>query len=315
MNRPCWPVVFMGTPAFAVPSLEALIHYGGVEVAAVVTQPDRPKGRGLAVVPPPVKVLAEQAKIPVLQPEKIRTENFLGGMRKLSPQVIIVVAYGNILPPELLAIPPRGAINLHASLLPKYRGAAPIQWALINGEETTGVTIMQLDEGMDTGPIFLMEEIKIEPTDTAATLHDRLASLGARALIKTLDGLQKGTIIARPQPNTGVSYAPMLKKEDGRIDWQQPAGEIFNLIRGLDPWPGSYSFWRGKLCHLYKPRIIEGAEKKMPGEIIRADDSGLLVATGRDYIIITEIKIEGGRRMAVADFRRGHKIDIGEKLG
>jgi methionyl-tRNA formyltransferase len=177
---------------------------------------------------------------------------------------------------------------------------------------------MQLDEGMDTGPIFFMEEIKIEPTDTAGTLHDRLASLGARSLIKTLDGLQKGTSIAsiaRPQPKTGVSYAPILKKEDGRIDWRQPAGEIFNLIRGLDPWPGSYSFWRGKLCHLYKPRLIEGAEKKMPGEIIRADDSGLLVATGRDYILITEIKIEGSRRMAIADFRRGHKIDIGEKLG
>ncbi|TSA09479.1 MAG: methionyl-tRNA formyltransferase [Deltaproteobacteria bacterium] len=315
MNPPRWRIVFMGTPSFAVPSLETLIHYGGVEVAAVVTQPDRPKGRGLAVSPPPIKVLAEQAKIPVLQPEKIRTENFLGGMRKLSPQVIIVVAYGKILPPELLAIPPRGAINVHASLLPKYRGAAPIQWALINGEETTGVTIMQLDEGMDTGPIFLMEEIKIEPTDTTGTLHDRLASLGARALIKTLDGLQKGTIIPRPQPKTGVSYAPMLKKEDGRIDWRQPAGKIFNLIRGLDPWPGSYSYWRGKLCHLYKPRLFEGAEKKAPGEIIQADDSGLLVATGSDYILITELKIEGSRRMAVADFRRGHKIDIGEKLG
>lgn len=315
MNPPRWRIVFMGTPSFAVPSLEALIHYGGVEVAAVVTQPDRPKGRGLAISPPPIKVLAEQAKIPVLQPEKIRTENFLGGMRKLSPQVIIVVAYGKILPPELLAIPPRGAINVHASLLPKYRGAAPIQWALINGEETTGVTIMQLDEGMDTGPILLMEEIKIEPTDTAGTLHDRLAGLGARALIKTLDGLQKGTIIPRPQPKTGVSYAPMLKKEDGRIDWRQPAEKISNLIRGLDPWPGSYSYWRGKLCHLYKPRLFEGAEKKAPGEIIQADDSGLLVATGRDYILITEIKIEGSRRMAVADFRRGHKINIGENLG
>ncbi len=315
MNPPPWRIVFMGTPAFAVPSLEDLIHYGGVEVATVVTQPDRPRGRGLAVAPPPVKVLAEQAKIPILQPEKIRTEKFLGEMRKSAPEVIIVVAYGNILPPELLAIPPRGAINVHASLLPNYRGAAPIQWALIKGEEKTGVTIMQLDAGMDTGPILLVEETEIGLEDTTGILHDRLASLGAKALIRTIDGLQKGTIIPRPQPNTGVSYAPMLKKEDGRIDWQQPAREIFDLIRGLDPWPGSYSFWRGKLCHLYKPRIIAGAKEEMPGEIIRADDSGLLVAAGRDYILITEIKIEGGRRMAVADFHRGHKINIGEKLG
>lgn len=315
MNRPPWPVVFMGTPAFAVPSLEALIYFNEVEVVAVVTQPDRPKGRGLSLRPSPVKVVAQQAGIPILQPEKRRSQDFLIKIRKLTPELIIVVAYGKILPPELLAIPPRGAINVHASLLPRYRGAAPIQWALIKGEETTGVSIMQLDEGMDTGPVFLMEETEIGPADTAGILHDHLAAIGARALIKTLEGLRKGTILPKPQATTGVSYAPMLQKKDGLIDWSRPAGEIFNLIRGLDPWPGSYSFWQGKLCHFYRPKVVEGPAKEAPGVIAGVDDSGLLIATGRGYVLLTEIKVEGSRRMSVADFRRGRKINAGDRLG
>ncbi len=315
MNRPPWKVLFMGTPAFAVPSLEALIHYDGVEIAAVITQPDRPKGRGLVLEPPPVKVVAQQTGLPVFQPEKIRTEDFLEKTRKMAPEVIIVVAYGKILPGKLLAVPPRGAINVHASLLPKYRGAAPIQWALIKGEKTTGVSIMQLDEGMDTGPVYLREEVRIELTDTAGVLHDRLAAIGARAMIRTLEGLRNDTIRPEPQPESGASYAPMLQKKDGLIDWNRSAREIFNLIRGLDPWPGGYSYWRSRLCHLYRPKVVGGPGKAQPGVVERVDDSGLTIVTGEDYILISEIKMEGGRRMPVADFRKGHKIAAGEKLG
>lgn len=315
MSSPPWSVVFMGTPVFAVPSLQALISYDQVVVAAVVTQPDRPKGRGLTTAPSPVKVLAQEAGLPVLQPEKIRDKDLLVEIRKLAPELIIVVAYGKILPSELLAIPPRGAINVHASLLPQYRGAAPIQWAIIKGEEITGVSTMQLDEGMDTGPVFLTRETRIKPTDTAGVLQNRLAALGAEALIQTLQGLRKGSLSPKPQSQTRVSYAPMLKKEDGLIDWQRPAIEIFNLVRGLDPWPGSYTFWRGRLCHFYGPLVIEGPVKEQPGTIVQLDESGLLVATGHGYIRLSEIKKEGGRRMPVADFRRGHKMEAGEKLG
>lgn len=310
-----WKAIFMGTPAFAVPSLESLVRYAGVDIVSVVTQPDQPKGRGLTLTPSPIKVVAHQIGLPVLQPEKIRNEEFLSLIRKQEPEIIIVVAYGKILPKALLEVPRLGAVNVHGSLLPKYRGAAPIQWAIINGERKTGVTIMKMDEGMDTGPVLLVEETEIQPTDTSGTLGERLAVIGANALIKALDGLRQGAIEPRPQSETIVSYAPILKKKDGLIDWRLSAELLSNLIRGLDPWPGSYSFWQGKLCHFFKPSPVDNTAAGEPGEILGVDNSGLLIATGKGCILLSEIKMEGSRRMSVADFRRGRAIKVGEVLG
>ncbi|MFH1147153.1 MAG: methionyl-tRNA formyltransferase [Pseudomonadota bacterium] len=313
--KPPWKAIFMGTPAFAVPSIESLIRYQGVDIMSVVTQPDQPKGRGLTLTPSPVKVIAHKTGLPVLQPEKIRNEEFLNTIRKHEPDIIIVVAYGKILPKALLEIPEFGAVNVHGSLLPKYRGAAPVQWAIINGEKRTGVTIMKMDEGMDTGPVLLTEETEIRPADTSGALGERLAVIGADALIKALEGLREGTIEPRPQPETIVSYAPLLKKKDGLIDWRLSAGLLFNLIRGMDPWPGSYSFWHGKLCHFFKPLPVDNPAAGEPGEILAVDNSGLVVATGKGCILLGEIKLEGSRRMSVAEFRRGRAIKTGEVLG
>lgn len=310
-----WKAIFMGTPAFAAPSLESLVRYAGVDIVSVVTQPDQPKGRGLTLTPSPIKVVAHQIGLPVLQPEKIRNEEFISIIRKQEPEIIIVVAYGKILPKALLEVPRLGAVNVHGSLLPKYRGAAPIQWAIINGERKTGVTIMKMDEGMDTGPVLLVEETEIQPTDTSGTLGERLAVIGANALIKALDGLRQGAIEPHPQPETIVSYAPILKKKDGLIDWRLSAELLSHLIRALDPWPGSYSFWQGKLCHFFKPSPVDSTAAGEPGEILGVDNSGLLIATGKGCILLSEIKMEGSRRMSVADFRRGRAIKVGEVLG
>jgi methionyl-tRNA formyltransferase len=305
-------IVFMGTPEFAVPSLKALIESGD-EVVAVVTQPDKPKGRGLEVTPPPVKTLAQKHGIPVLQPQKIKTEEFLKQLEELKPDIICVVAYGKILPKGILELPKYGCINVHASLLPKYRGAAPINWAIIRGEKVTGITTMKMDEGMDTGDILLQREVPIEDEDTAETLSHKLSLTGAEVLIETLNLLKEGKLKPIPQNHSQATYAPMLKKEDGEIDWGKTAEEIRNLVRGTLPWPGAYTFLDNKILKVYKVRVVEGQGK--PGEVIKSDKETLRVATGENALDILELQIEGGKRLDTATFLRGRKIREEPYLG
>lgn len=307
-----WRLVFMGTPAFAVPILRALIHSED-NVVAVVTQPDKPAGRGKKLSPPPVKVLAQKHGIPVLQPEKIKDPAFIEKLKDLAPDLIVVAAYGKILPKEILEIPPHGCLNVHASLLPKFRGAAPINWAIISGEKETGITIMLMDEGMDTGDILLQEAIPIGPEETAGELHDCLAELGARLVVEAIRGLKEGRIAPRKQPEEGVSYAPLLRKEDGLLDFSRPAHELAALIRGLDPWPSAYTYFRGKLLKLFRPQVISGETSAAPGEIVSLED-GLTIATGDGLLQVKEVQPEGKKRMSAAEFVRGYRPQIGEKL-
>lgn len=308
-----WRLVFMGTPAFAVPILKALLASED-EVVAVVTQPDKPAGRGKKLTPPPVKLLAQEHGVPVLQPTKIKDPEFLTKLRELAPEAIVVAAYGKILPREVLEIPPKGCINVHASLLPKFRGAAPINWAIIAGESETGVTIMQMDEGMDTGDILLMEAIPIGPEETAGELHDRLAALGAKLIVEALRGLKEGRIKPEKQPEKGVSYAPMLKKEDGFLDFTLPAEELSRLIRGLDPWPSAYAYFRGKLIKFFRPEAINEEVQAVPGEIVAVGEEGLLIATGKGLLRVREVQVEGKKRLSVADFIRGWRPRPGERF-
>lgn len=302
----------MGTPDFAVPCLQALID-AGKEIVAVVTQPDKPKGRGKLLAQPPVKGLALKHNIPVFQPEKIRDESFINTMRNFSPDIIVVVAYGKILPKAVLDIPPKGCINVHASLLPKYRGAAPINRAIINGEKETGVTTMLMDEGMDTGDMLLVEKVKIKDDDTASSLHDKLKEIGAALLIKTIKAVESDTINPVKQDDRGATYAPMLKKEDGRIDWTLKAEEIVNLIRGLNPWPGAYTRWEGKQIKIFKGVGRQAPDAKgEPGKIIDVSQEGICVAAGKGDLIITELQMENKNRMNVSDFIKGHRIVKGQ---
>ncbi|MDF1576918.1 MAG: methionyl-tRNA formyltransferase [Desulfurivibrionaceae bacterium] len=307
-------VVFMGTPEFAIPSLQALLD-SRHHVAAVVTQPDRPKGRGRKLTAPPVKELALQAGLPVLQPAAIRTAEFLEELRSYRADLFAVTAYGRILPGPLLNLPPFGTINVHGSLLPRYRGAAPVQWAILNGDAETGITIMRMDEGLDTGDILLPGVIPIAADDTAATLAVKLAGLGGRLLIEALDQLQRGELIPRPQDERAVSLAPPLSKEQGRIDWSAPAGSISCRIRGLDPWPTAYTFLDNKRLRLFGPKIVGSPETVEPGTVLRADREGLLIATGRDALLIKEVQLEGARRMEVEPFLQGRRLEPGTRLG
>lgn len=301
----------MGTPEFAVPTLQALLSHGE-HVVAVVTQPDRPKGRGRKLTPPPVKELALPAGLPVLQPTKIKTEAFLKEIKSFSPDLIVVTAYGRILPGSLLHLPPLGTINVHGSLLPKYRGAAPIQWAIINGETETGITIMQMDEGMDTGDILLPGALPVEPDDTAGTLAVKMAALGGKLLVEALDLLKTGKLKPSKQDDSLATLAPPLSKEQGKIDWERSAAEISCLVRGLDPWPTAYTSLDGKFLRLFKPKVIEDQVDSLPGILCRADAEGLLIATGKDYLLVEEVQLEGSKRMAVDAFLRGRplKADI-----
>ncbi|WP_310600035.1 methionyl-tRNA formyltransferase [Desulfobulbus sp.] len=300
-------IVFMGTPDFAVPALQALLD-GPEEVVAVVCQPDRERGRGKKVSPPPVKVLAERHRIPVLQPESVRTASFLEEMQALAPDLLVVAAYGKILPQSLLDLPRLGAINVHGSLLPKYRGAAPIQWAVINGEAETGITIMQMDAGMDTGDILLTVAVPIGRQETAGELFGRLALLGGEVLGNAVARLKQGTLAARPQAHDLASHAPMLKKEMGHLDWTLPARRLHDLIRGLDPWPSAYGFIDGKRFRFFSPEVVPIRAGSPPGAICRADGQGLLVATGDDCLLIREIQPEGKKRMDAASCLRGLRI-------
>lgn len=303
-------IVFMGTPDFAVPSLNALLNSPD-KVVAVICQPDRKKGRGRKLLPPPVKVVAQEAGLPVLQPEKVKTPEFLAELTSFSPDLIVVVAYGKILPEAILELPPMGAINVHGSLLPKYRGAAPIQWAVINGEQESGVTIMQMDKGMDTGDILYPIAIPIEDQDTAGSLFEKLAELGGTALVTAVEKLKKGELQPVPQDHGLATHAPMLTKEQGHIDWSKPAAQIHCLIRGLDPWPSAYSFFEDKRFRFFAPHIITKTAAEAPGTVCRADNQGLLIATGEYYLLIDEIQPEGKKRMSVQACLNGTPIAPG----
>lgn len=311
MNKQPYRIIFMGTPEFAVPTLKALLFHGE-DIVCVVTQPDRPKGRGRQLLPTPVKVMADLAGIPVLQPTKIRTQEFLDTLKSYSPDLIVVTAYGRILPGTVLFLPRLGSINVHASLLPKFRGAAPIQWALINGEKETGVTIMQMDEGLDTGDILLPGAIPIHEDDTAGTLAAKLSTLGGELLIKALDLLRQGILPPVKQNDLLATLAPPLTKEQGRIDWKQPASQISCLIRGMDPWPGAYSTLADKRFRFFMPKVVAAHVTEPAGTIHRVGSDGLLIATGQDYLLAPEIQVEGGKRMAVEVFRSGHPFSAGE---
>jgi methionyl-tRNA formyltransferase len=307
-------LVFCGTPGFAVPCLEALVREG-FDVRLAVSQPDRPKGRGLGLLATPVKQAAMAHQIPVTQPEKIKNNpEFQAQLESIHPDAIIVVAYGRIIPPWMLALPPLGNINVHASLLPKYRGAAPIQWAIANGESVTGVTTMQLDAGLDTGDMLLKAEMPIRSDDTAIRLAPRLSELGASLLIDTLRGLERGEITATPQDNKQATHAPILKKEDGAIDFHRSATEIWNRMRGFQPWPGAFTTFRGKQLgiHAAQPRIISTLA---PGELTLEGGSFLAGAGAGSALELLEVQPEGKRRMPARDFFNGYHPKPGERLG
>jgi len=312
--------VFFGTPAFAVPSLRSLIA-SGTEVAAVVTQPDKRKGRGHALSQPPVKEFALTSGIPVLQPLSVRTGEFLDELKTLKPDVITVVAYGRILPKAILELPRLGCVNVHGSLLPKYRGAAPVQWSIINGDEKTGITTMLMNEGLDTGDMLLMEETLITPEDTADSLSVRLSTIGADLLVKTLAGLENDTIrgAIRPVPQTGEpSFAPPLRKEDGKINWLSPAVSIFNLVRGMWPWPGAFCMFNGERITVIKAAVSDDAgqnlNSQIPGSIAGIRGGGLLVRTGDGVLAISELKPEGKKAMAALDFANGRHLREGMRF-
>jgi len=305
-------IIFMGTPDFACPTLTKLIERGE-DVIAVVTQPDRPKGRGQKLVPPPVKVIAEEHGIPVLQPLKVRAPEVIDGIRELNPDLIVVVAFGQILPQSLLDIPKHGCINIHASLLPRYRGAAPLNWCLINGETETGITTMQMDAGLDTGDMLVKRAIPIGPDEDAQSLHDRLSLLGAETINETLDRLLAETLTHEKQDDSLTCYAPMLKKEDGLIDWNREPQQIKNLVRGFTPWPGAYTSLDGKTLKLYKVSVTEGNGK--PGEVITAGKDGIIVACGSGSLRIEELQLEGRKRLSASEFLAGCRLEPGSRLG
>lgn len=307
-------VLFLGTAEFACPTLEALLA-SPHEVIGVVTQPDRPKGRGQKTIATPVKSLARKAGLPVHQPEKIRDPAFLKTLESIKPEIMVVVAYGQILSAPVLAVPARGCVNVHGSLLPKYRGAAPIVRAILGGETRTGITTMFMDPGMDTGPILLTEETEIGEEDTAGTLHDRLARIGARLLLRTLEGLETNTIIPKPQDPTLATLAPKIEKEEARIRWGAPARQTFNQIRAFDPWPGAFTLLAGRILKLFRPRLIEGGAQEPPGTIVRASDEGLRVAASQGYLLVREAQVESRPRMKVSDFLRGNPLAAGAQLG
>lgn len=306
-------IVFMGTPDFAVPSLQALLD-GPDQVVAVVCQPDKPCGRGQMLSSPPVKQLALQHGLAVLQPTSVRNEPFFEQIRKLAPDALIVVAYGKILPAALLQMPTLGAINVHASLLPKYRGAAPIQWAMIHGATETGITIMQMDEGMDTGNILLSRSVHIGAQETAGALFDRLSRLGGDTLVVALAQLKEGSLSSIPQNHGQASSAPPLSKDMGHLDWTLSARRLHCLIRGLDPWPSAYGFIKGKRCRFFVPELVPIRATDPPGTICRADNQGLLVATGDDYLRIHDIQPEGKKRIAVNACLHGFRIEPGTRI-
>jgi len=307
-------IIFMGTPEFSVPSLKALIDHGH-NVQAVITQPDRPKGRGRKMVPSPIKQLAARNQLEVLQPEKVSDEQFCDLIRSKTPDILIVVAFGQLLKKNLLAIPRWGVLNIHASLLPKYRGAAPIHWAILNNEPTTGLTAMRMDEGLDTGPILLKEVVPIGTDETAGELHDRLAKLSGDFLLKTLEGLAKNQLTEKAQDHTLTSYAPKIDRNMSLINWNQPAQAVSALIRALDPWPGAFTTFKGKEIKLFSSRII-GEERlnTEPGRVLGHAEGALEVETSNGAIQIRELQLPGRKRLTASEFLRGFSLDKGTIL-
>jgi len=310
-------VVFMGTPDLAAVCLKQLLSAAGLKVVGVVTQPDRPKGRDLKLTPPPVKQLALQHKLPVLQPEKARDPVFIEQLAAWQPELIAVAAFGQILPQRILDLPRHGCLNVHTSLLPKYRGAAPIQWAILNGDAESGVTIMKMDAGLDTGDILSMERTPIDAADNAQTLHDRLAEIGGVLLVKTIPEYVAGRIIPQPQPADGATYAHKIKKQDGAIDWALPARTLWHRVRGFTPWPGAFTHFVAAA----KPFMLKiweaepGDGKGVPGEVVSADKQGIVVACGAGALRILVLQREGGRRVSAAEFLAGCPLAKGQRFG
>ena len=308
-------LVFMGTPDFASASLEALLRSND-SVVGIVTQPDRPKGRGQTLTPSPVKLLAQQVQIPLLQPLKMKDPEFLHALAGWKPDMIAVAAFGRILPPVILTLPPLGCINVHGSLLPKYRGAAPIQWAIINGEMETGITTMLMDEGMDTGAILLQEAIPITTHETSGTLAPQLAELGGKLLVETIIRLKAGTLVPQPQDTSRATLAPLLKKEDGAIDWTLPAMVLANRVRGLSPWPGAYTTVAGSdSWRIWRALALPGPVTTPPGVIVAITREAIHVATGDGVLAVMELQPANNRRMAVSQYLAGHPIAVGLQLG
>jgi methionyl-tRNA formyltransferase len=306
-------IVFMGSAAFAVPSLEALVR-ASHDIIEVVTQPDKPAGRGMRTRPCPVAEFARKNGLSLFQPPSVRKPAQIDHFKEIAPDLIVVVAYGKILPRELLDIPPRGCINVHASLLPKYRGAAPISWAIANGERETGVTTMFIGEELDSGDTLLSRATLIGDDETASQLHARLAAIGAELLVETIDGLAAGRIRAVPQDHSKATLAPLLRKDDGRIDWEMPARLIYNRVRAFTPWPGAFTAIGGRRLRIHSADVQNEAQRERPGTVIEAGER-LCIACGRGVLELVEVQAEGGRRMSAADFLRGHRLAKGVVLG
>lgn len=308
-------IVFLGSGSFAIPSFEALLD-AGYPIAAVVTQPDRTKGRGAAPAPPPLKPVAQARGIPVLQPGRVRDERAVEDLRALAPELQVVVAYGQILPRPVLDIPPRGTLNVHGSLLPAYRGAAPIQWAIVNGETLTGVTTMLLDEGLDTGPTLLARSTPIGPEETAAELGPRLARLGAQLLVETLHELERGTLHPTPQDPSRATLAPLIHKQDGWIDWSLPAEAIARRVRGFHPWPGAWTTLDGRTLKVLRVRASEAGAQAEPGAVTAVDGNGIQVACGiGTSVTLLEVQPESRRHMTAAAFTAGRRLRPGVRFG
>ena len=305
-------IIFMGTPDFAAASLEALID-SRHEIQAVVTQPDKPKGRKGELTPSPVKVVAEEKGIKVYQPLKVRDEEFVKTLRAYNPDVMVVVAFGQIIPLSILQMPKFGCVNIHGSLLPKYRGAAPIQWAVLDGEKETGITTILMDEGIDTGDILLKKTIKIDTDETSGSLFDKLMALGAETILETLDELEKGNLTPTKQGESPTAYAKMLTKAMGLIDFTRPAKELDCFVRGMDPWPSAYTLLSGKTLKLWKVRAVEGGGKA--GSVINIDKESFTIACGEGAIEVLEVQLEGKKRMSAGDFLKGSTLNIGQELG
>jgi methionyl-tRNA formyltransferase len=311
-----WRIVFMGTPAFACPSLEALLTSGD-QVAAVVCQPDRPRGRGLEVLAPETKRLAERHGIPVLQPTRLRDPAFAQGLRAFAPDLAVVAAYGRILPREILEIPAHGCVNVHASLLPRHRGAAPVQWSIMAGDTETGITIMQMDEGLDAGDVILQERLAIRPDHTGGALLGEMAALGARTLLAAIEGLKAGRLAARPQPAAGVTLAPRIERAHCLVDWERPAVELERLVRALAPAPSAFTTLHGKLLKIHRVAIEPGPERDAapPGTIVRADAGGFVVQAGGAALRLLEVQLEGRKSLPFNAFLAGIRLHPGSFLG
>lgn len=308
-------IVFCGTPAFALPTLRHLISEPGFHIAGVVTQPDRPRGRGNETHVSPVKAAALEAGIPVYQPEKIKTDDALDYFQRVAPDVVVIIAYGQIISARLIGLPRLGWINLHGSLLPKYRGAAPINWAIVNGEAKTGLTTMQINAGLDTGPMLLKYETAIGSDETTPELMARLAEAGAPLMAETLRKVEHGEVAPIPQEDSQKTFAPPLKKEDGRIDWSLAAAQIYNRIRGLQPWPGAFTQFRGKSCHIWGRPTADAPIPGVPGSLeMRCGD--LLVGCGNETVLrLDSLQIEGRKKVTAREFANGARLEHGDKFG